>query len=83
VLRYWESEFSSLRPRKDNKAGRRNYQKKDIETILQIKDLRIAGAKKKLRGKEGKEQIAKERNLVSTLKEVRKELQTVLNILSK
>jgi len=86
VLRYWESEFSSLRPRKDNKAGRRNYQKKDIETILQIKDLQrysIAGAKKKLRGKEGKEQIAKERNLVSTLKEVRKELQTVLNILSK
>jgi len=87
VLRYWESEFSSLRPRKD-RAGRRNYQKKDLETIFYIKDLlycqkySIAGAKKKMRGSaEGKQRV-KEGNLISTLKGVKKDLQSVLNILS-
>lgn len=53
VLRYWESEFKLLRPRKD-KAGRRMYQKKDLDKIEKIKDLlyrqrySIAGAKKYL-----------------------------------
>ena len=55
VLRYWETEFSSLRPKKNNR-GQRTYQKKDIELILSIKDLlynrkfTIAGAKKALKG---------------------------------
>lgn len=35
VLRYWESEFKQLSPRK-NKAGRRTYRESDIETIRQI-----------------------------------------------
>lgn len=38
VLRFWESEFSSLKPKK-NKKGQRTYQKKDIELILRIKKL--------------------------------------------
>jgi DNA-binding transcriptional MerR regulator len=38
VLRYWQSEFSQINPRKNN-AGIRRYTKADIETILQIKDL--------------------------------------------
>lgn len=38
VLRYWESEFPQLKPRKD-KGGQRTYTQKDIEKILQIKDL--------------------------------------------
>lgn len=38
VLRFWETEFSSLRPRK-NKKGHRTYKKKDIELILKIKEL--------------------------------------------
>ncbi|MBP2680846.1 MAG: transcriptional regulator, partial [Candidatus Krumholzibacteriota bacterium] len=29
VLRYWETEFPSLRPKK-NRAGNRNYRPKDI-----------------------------------------------------
>ena len=55
VLRYWETEFSSLRPKKNNR-GQRNYQKKDIELILHIKELlynrkfTIAGARKALNG---------------------------------
>ncbi len=38
VLRYWETEFLFLKPRK-NKAGQRVYVKKDIELILEIKRL--------------------------------------------
>jgi len=36
VLRYWETEFPFLKPRK-NKSGQRVYVKRDVETILQIK----------------------------------------------
>ncbi|MBI4689657.1 MAG: MerR family transcriptional regulator [Nitrospirae bacterium] len=38
VLRYWETEFPFLKPRK-NKSGQRVYIKKDLELILQIKRL--------------------------------------------
>ncbi len=53
VLRYWESEFPSLAPAKNN-SGQRIYRRRDIETIHRIKTLlyeegfTIAGAKKKL-----------------------------------
>ena len=53
VLRYWESEFPTLRPKK-NRAGNRNYQPKDIKSVLVIRDLlykekfTIGGARKKL-----------------------------------
>ncbi len=53
VLRYWESEFKLLRPRK-NHAGQRVYRKGDIELILRIKRLlyderlTLEGAKKRL-----------------------------------
>lgn len=53
VLRYWESEFSALRPKK-NRAGNRAYREKDIETVQKIKHLlydeqyTIPGARKKL-----------------------------------
>ena len=56
VLRFWETEFSSLRPRK-NKKGHRTYKKKDIELILRIKELlydskfTIPGARAVLSGK--------------------------------
>jgi DNA-binding transcriptional MerR regulator len=54
VLRYWETEFPSLKPRK-NRAGNRNYRVKDIKTILAIRNLlydegyTISGARKKLK----------------------------------
>src|SRR6266508_6658181 len=38
VLRYWESEFSGLHPRK-NRAGQRIYERRDVELILEIKKL--------------------------------------------
>ena len=54
VLRYWESEFPQIRPpRADSKQ--RTYQRKDMETIMEIKRLlydekmTIEGAKQKLK----------------------------------
>ena len=38
VLRYWETEFSQLKPNK-NKAGNRIYRSHDIDRILEIKSL--------------------------------------------
>ena len=38
VLRYWETEFPFLKPRK-SKSGQRIYIKKDLDLIFQIKDL--------------------------------------------
>jgi DNA-binding transcriptional MerR regulator len=54
VLRYWESEFKLLRPKK-NPAGQRLYRKADLELVLRIKSLlyyerlTLEGAKKRLR----------------------------------
>jgi len=38
VLRYWETEFSFLKPRK-NRAGQRVYLRKDVDKILQVRTL--------------------------------------------
>lgn len=38
VLRYWESVFDELSPKK-NKAGNRTYKENDIETVLKLKEL--------------------------------------------
>src|SRR6056297_1498616 len=38
VLRYWETVFNELSPKK-NKAGNRVYKENDIETILKLKEL--------------------------------------------
>lgn len=54
VLRYWETEFRSIRPQKSSK-GQRVYSRRDVEKLLRVKDLlrnqgfTIAGARKKLR----------------------------------
>jgi DNA-binding transcriptional MerR regulator len=53
VLRYWETEFPQLKPKK-NRAGNRAYKLKEIKTIEYIKYLlydeqyTIQGAKKKM-----------------------------------
>lgn len=54
VLRYWETEFRSIRPQKSAK-GQRIYSRRDVETLLKVRELlyeqgyTIAGARKKLR----------------------------------
>ena len=54
VLRYWETEFSIVRPGK-TRARHRLYRRKDVETLLEIRRLlyaeryTIEGAKRRLR----------------------------------
>ena len=58
VLRFWESEFPQLAPRK-NRSGQRVYQRRDIDTVIRIKKLlyeeeyTIAGARRKLEEEPG------------------------------
>ncbi len=53
VLRFWESEFPQLAPRK-NRSGQRVYERSDIDIVMRIKKLlyeeeyTIAGARRKL-----------------------------------
>ena len=64
VLRYWESEFKLLRPKK-NPAGQRVYRKRDLELVQRIRTLlyderlTLEGAKKRLlaESRRGPEQL--------------------------
>ena len=53
VLRYWQTQFTQVRPHK-SRSGHRLYRRKDVETLLAIKELlhvqrfTIAGARKAL-----------------------------------
>ena len=64
VLRYWESEFSQLKPSK-NSAGNRNYRKSDVDLINEIKSLlykrhyTIKGAKQYLKDKSKQQPVKK------------------------
>jgi len=53
VLRYWETQFSMLRPKK-NRAGNRMYRPEEVRLLIRIKELlydrrfTIAGARRTL-----------------------------------
>jgi DNA-binding transcriptional MerR regulator len=91
VLRYWETEFGGLHPRK-NRAGQRIYERRDVELILEIKKLlyeqryTISGARKLLirQNKHPAKQAAPHRvkgELAAALKRCREELQCLLTLL--
>jgi DNA-binding transcriptional MerR regulator len=84
VLRYWESEFKLLRPKK-NPAGQRVYRKRDVELIQRIRTLlyderlTLEGAKKRLlaEARQGAEQLQiglKEAAYVGALRRIRERL---------
>jgi DNA-binding transcriptional MerR regulator len=85
VLRFWESEFGKLRPRK-NKGGRRLYTQKDVDLVLTIKKLlyedgySIAGAKKQL---ENTKRAKANSVNGDVIQEIKKGLEEVLEILSR
>lgn len=89
VLRYWESEFGSIRPQKSSR-GQRVYSHKDLEKLLRVKELlhadgyTIAGAKKKLR--QGPDAQARERSTLlqmrAQLTDLRTEIQQHLSAIS-
>lgn len=80
VLRYWESEFPQLQPNK-GKSGQRIYSKKNLDTVLKIKQLlykegyTISGARKKMNGKGDRDALE------SVVETAKKELREILAIL--
>ena len=98
VLRFWETEFSSLGPKKSGK-GHRLYRRKDVELVLEIKRLlydkryTIEGARKYLDTrprevgtKSAEKQMRPQPDLFSesgpVLDAIRKELSEILQLLS-
>ena len=88
VLRFWETEFRELSPRKDG-GNQRLYTHQDVETILEIKRLlyeehfTIAGARKRLEEPEGGAQsdsVADE-FLKERLRGVKEELEAIRKLL--
>jgi DNA-binding transcriptional MerR regulator len=81
VLRFWESEFSQIRPKRTD-SGQRLYRRKDVETILDIKDLlyrqkfTIPGARQYLRQR-------KDVPTPMRLSEIREELLAIRSLLDK
>jgi DNA-binding transcriptional MerR regulator len=96
VLRFWESEFGTLGPKKSG-TGHRLYRRKDVELVLEIKRLlydkrfTIEGARKILETKPKRESAkaaapkaqAELFSATSTLyQELRRELRDILEILN-
>jgi len=84
VLRYWESEFPALQPRKSG-GGQRLYRKRDVVFLLEIKKLlyqeryTVAGAKKRLAEREDR---ARRVEMRAALQRIRLGLEDVLKQLS-
>ena len=93
VLRYWESEFRIIKPRRA-KSRQRLYRRKDVENLLLIKTLlhdegyTIAGARRLLKGAGGRSRVpatAVEHDVVGVdhrLQVIKQELQEILASLS-
>ena len=82
VLRFWETEFSNIKPKRTS-SGRRLYTQKDIERIMQIKYLlyekkfTIQGARQHMDGRVGKQARPTQR----FLDDLRKELKSIRDLL--
>ena len=93
VLRYWETEFRSIRPKKSAR-GQRVYSRRDVETLARVKELlydqgfTIAGAKRRLRERgveppdPGDPSVEEARRMREALLELRGELSGLLDELS-
>jgi DNA-binding transcriptional MerR regulator len=82
TLRYWETEFNTLKPKK-NRHGDRAYTKKDIQDIEKIyflvkqKGFTIEGAKNELKQKKPNSKMA----AIDRLKQLRKQMVNLLDSL--
>ena len=83
VLRYWEQEFSQLKPLK-RRGNRRYYQRQDVILIRQIRGLlyeqgfTIGGARQRLTSEDAKDDSNQSQQII---KQMRVELDEVLDIL--
>ncbi len=92
VLRFWETEFPQLKPSKSS-TGQRMYRRRDVESVLVIKDLlyeqgfTIAGARERLKAdvRPAKAQNTlpfPKRASTDRIRHVRQGLREILQILS-
>jgi DNA-binding transcriptional MerR regulator len=87
VLRYWETEFPSINPAR-YRSGQRLYERRDIEIILQVKDLlykkkfTIAGARRYLQERRKESRRAGDGQSL-TLEQIRAELVAIRDMLSR
>ena len=94
VLRYWETEFSQLKPGK-NRAGNRIYRSHDVDTIMEIKSLlydrkfTIKGAQQHLKyPSEKSNQLIEKKNIlklsnsidIQTLKDLKQGLDDLIKL---
>ena len=83
VLRYWEQEFTQLKPLK-RRGNRRYYQRQDVMLIRQIRGLlyeqgfTIGGARQRLTSEDAKEDSNQSQQII---KQLRMELDEILDIL--
>ena len=89
VLRYWETEFKEIQPKRAH-SNQRLYRPEDVKIVLQIKELlhekgfTISGAKKFLdSGKQVPATPVATSPGVDCLGKIKKELQAVKNLLNK
>ena len=90
VLRYWETEFPSLSPKKSG-TGHRLYRRKDVELLLRIKHLlyqkrfTIDGARQFLHeeARTTHKEIKQEQQILFSdpLPEIRRELSEILKLM--
>ena len=83
VLRYWEQEFTQLKPLK-RRGNRRYYQRQDVILIRQIRGLlyeqgfTIGGARQRLISEEAKDDSSQSQQII---RQLRLELDEILDIL--
>ncbi len=86
VLRFWESEFPMLAPRKSD-TGHRRFRRQDVETLLQIKHLlyekrfTIEGARQLLAKRKQKQVVQGSLFPDEPLQRIREELADLLAFL--
>jgi DNA-binding transcriptional MerR regulator len=84
LIRFWEKEFTIIKPKK-NRKGNRLFTVKDIENfkiifhLVKERGYTLQGAKKKLR--ENKDDTIKNVELVNQLKDIRAQLVAIREVL--
>ncbi len=79
VLRFWETAIPQIAPRR-TPSGRRRYSRRDLERILELKDLlyrrryTLEGARRALRGRWAEEDFESAEDPRPLLEEIRAEL---------
>ncbi len=82
VLRYWETEFPAIRPKRAD-SRQRIYQREDIETIREVKKLlyeeklTVEGARRRLKSSKKTQSVSPD----NLLKQIKEELKQILKIL--